>query len=82
MKSFQDRFYPFTAGVVGAPQMTSQPLSPISFSVLHCPLGLGELQACPVPDVVFPPFFLSALSSSPFHCAFRDGLARPGEQET
>ena len=21
-------------------------------SVLHCPLGLGELQACPFPDVV------------------------------
>ena len=29
------------------------------FSVLHCPLGLGELQACPVPDVVFPPLPLS-----------------------
>ena len=33
--------------------------------VLHCPLGLGELQACPFPDVVFPPLPLSALSSSP-----------------
>ena len=33
------------------------------FSVLHCPLGLGELLACPFPDVVFPPFFLSALSN-------------------
>ena len=31
-------------------------------------LGLGELQACPFPDVVFPPLLLSALSSSPFHC--------------
>ena len=29
-------------------------------SVLHCPLGLGELQACPFPDVVFPLLFLSA----------------------
>ena len=35
------------------------------FPVLHCPLGLGELQACPFPDVVFPPLPLSALSSSP-----------------
>ena len=35
------------------------------FSVLRCPLGLDELQACPFPDVVFPPFPLSALSSSP-----------------
>ena len=43
-------------------------------SVFHCPLGLGELQACPFSDVVFPPLPLSALSSSPFHCALRDGF--------
>ena len=30
------------------------------FPVLHCPLGLAELQACPFPDVVFPPLPLSA----------------------
>ena len=30
------------------------------FPVLNCPLGLGKLQACPFPDVVFPPFPLSA----------------------
>ena len=35
----------------GTPQMISQPLNSI-FPVLHCPLGLGELQACPFPDVV------------------------------
>ena len=40
------------------------------FPVLHCPLGLGELQACPFSYIVFPPLPLSALSSSPFHCAF------------
>ena len=40
--------------VVGAPQMISQPVSSI-FPVLHCPLGPAELQACPLPDVVFPP---------------------------
>ena len=34
--------------------------------------GLAELQACPFPDVVFPPLPLSALSSSPFHCAQAD----------
>ena len=39
------------------------------FHVLHCPLGLTELQACPFLDVVFPPLPLSVLSSSPFHCA-------------
>ena len=37
------------------------PFSP----VLHCPLGFAELQACPFPDVAFPPLPLSALSSSP-----------------
>ena len=37
--------------------------------VLHCPLGPAELQACPCPDVVFPPLPLSALSSPPFYCA-------------
>ena len=39
---------------------------PSFFSVLHCPLGLCELQACPFPDVVLPPLLLSALSSSSF----------------
>ena len=24
------------------------------FSILHCPLGLGEFQACPFPDVSLP----------------------------
>ena len=48
-----------------------------SFSpVLHCPLGLGELLACPFPDVVFPSPFLSALSSSPFHCALHDDFGQ------
>ena len=44
--------------------------------VLHCPLGLAELQACPFPDVVFPPLPLSALSSSPFHYALQDGFGQ------
>ena len=54
--------------------MLSQPVSTIFFPVVHCPLGLGELQACPFPDVVLPPLPLSAFSSSPFHCALQDGL--------
>ena len=58
-----------------APKMIPQPFSSI-FPVLHCPLGLGELQACPFPDVVFPPLPLSALSSSPFHCALQDGFGQ------
>ena len=36
---------------------------PPFFPVLHCPLGLGEFQAYPFPDVVFPRLTLSALSS-------------------
>ena len=64
---------PLIAGVVGAPQVTSYQFPPF-FSVLHCPLGLGELQAHLFPDVVFPPPPLSALSSSPFHCASQDGF--------
>ena len=46
------------------------------FPVLHCPLGLGELQACPFLEVVFPPLPLSAWSSSHFHCALQDGFGQ------
>ena len=67
--------YPLTARVVGAPQMSLQPVFSI-FPVLHCHLGLAELQACPFPDVVFPPLLLSALSSSRFHCALQDGFGQ------
>ena len=67
--------YPLTARVVGAPQMILQPVFSI-FLVLHCPLGLAELQACPFPNVVFPPLPLSALSSSPFHCALQYGFGQ------
>ena len=49
---------------------------PPFFCVLHCPLGHGELQACPFPDVVFPPLLLSVLSSSPFHYALQDGFGQ------
>ena len=64
--------YPLTTGVVEAPQMSSQSSF---FSVLPCHLGLGELQDSPFPDVVFPPLFLSALSS-PFHCDVQDGFCQ------
>ena len=55
--------------------MISQPVFSI-FPLLHCPLGLRELQACPFPYVVFPPLSLSALSSSPFYCALQDGFGQ------
>ena len=66
---------PLTARVVGAPQMIFQ----TGFSIFPCSpltLGLAELQACPFPDVVFPRLPLSALSSSPFHCALQDGFGQ------
>ena len=70
-----------TAKVVEAPQMILQPVFSI-FPVLHCPLGLAELKACPFPNVVFPPLPLSALSSSPFTVPYKMILARPEERET
>ena len=69
--------YLLTARVVGAPQVISQPASSIFFlSILHCPLGLGELQTSPFPGVVLPPLLLFALSSSPLNCALQDGLGK------
>ena len=53
---------PLTVRVVGAPQIILQPI----FSIFPCsprPSGTCQLQACPFPDVVFPPLPLSALSS-------------------
>ena len=67
--------YPLTTKVVGAPQMILQPVSSI-FPCSPLPSGTAELQACPFPDVVFPPLPLSALSSSPFHCALQDGFGQ------
>ena len=66
---------PLTARVIGeTDDFTTRFLH--FFPVLHSPLGLGKLQACPFPDVVFPPLRLSALSSSPFHCALQDGFGQ------
>ena len=53
----------------------SQPVFSI-FLVLHFPLGLGELKACPFPNVVFSLFPLSASSSCPFYCALQDGFGQ------
>ena len=60
---------PLTARIVGAPQMILQPV----LSIFPCsPLP----SACPFLDVVFPPLPLSALSSSPFHCALQEGFGQ------
>ena len=66
---------PLTTRVVGAPQMILRPV----FSIFPCsplPSGTCELQACPFPNVVFPPLPLSSLTSSPFHCALQDGFGQ------
>ena len=68
--------YPLTARVVEARHRWLHNWIPPFFSVSHCPQGLGELQACPFPDVVFPLLLLSVLSSFPFRCALRDGFER------
>ena len=64
--------YPLTARVAEAPHMISKPV----FSIFPYFPPLGKLQACPFPDVVFPPLPVSALSSSPFHCALQDGFSQ------
>ena len=73
--------YPLTMRVAGAPQITSQPVSSI-FPCSPLPSGLGKLQACSFPDVVFPPLPPSALSSSPFTVPCKMVWARPDEWET
>ena len=57
---------------------------PSFFSVLHCPLGLGKLQACPFPDFVCPPLFCCCLPCllPPFNVPCKTVLARPDERET
>ena len=52
--------------------------SSLHFSLFSTALALGELQASPFLDVVFPSLFLSALSYSPFHCALPDGFGQTG----
>ena len=52
-------------------------------SVLHCPPGLGVLQACPFPDVVFPSlFFCPPCLPPPVAVPCKMFLAKPDERET
>ena len=66
---------PWPRGLLGRNRWFCNQFSPF-FHVLHCSLGLAELQACSFPDVVFLPLPLSTLSSSPFHCALQDGFGQ------
>ena len=66
---------PLTARVFGALHDFTTSFI-LFFPVLHCPLGLAELQACLFADVVFPPLLLSTLSSSPFRYALQDGFGQ------
>ena len=55
------------------------PLTASSSILLCSPLPSGTLaksRRVHFPDVVFPPLFLSVLSSSPFHCALQDGFGQ------
>ena len=60
---------PLTARVVWATQMISQPVFSI-FPFPHCSLGLGELQACRFPVVVFPPLYPVCLVFFPLSLCF------------
>ena len=71
---------PLTTKVVGAPQIL-RPVFSI-FPVLHCPLGLAELQACPFPAVVSHLFLCPPCLLPPFTVPRKMGLARPDERET
>ena len=67
--------YPKPRGSLGHHRWLYNQFS-LYFSVLHCPLGLGELQACPFPDIVFRPLFLSSLSFTPFTVPWNMVLAK------
>ena len=66
--------YSLVAWVVGAPRMTSQPVSSISFFFSPLPSGTWRTPGLSIPWCCLPIFFLSALSSSPFHCALQGGF--------
>ena len=51
------------------------------FPVLHCLLGLGELQACPFPDDASPLFLCLPCLLCPFTLPCKMVLARPDERE-
>ena len=73
--SSSSSFIPQPRGSLGHHRWFRNQFSPC-FPVLHCPLGPAELQACPLPDVVFPPLPLSALSSYSCQCAFQNGFGQ------
>ena len=69
-------------GLCGTTDDFTASLLHIFYSPLPC--GTWRTQACPFLDAVFPPLFLSALSS-PFNCALQDGFGqtwRTGDMST
>ena len=72
--------YPLTVGGCWGDRWLHNKFPPF-FSVLHRSLGLGKLQACPFPDVVFPSLFLPCLLLL-FTLPCKMVLARPDERKT
>ena len=83
--------YPLTTRVVGAPHIISQPVSSILtcssrpsetwrtlfLSISWCCLFTSSSDSRPVHSLMLAShLFLSALSSSPFHCALQDGFGQ------
>ena len=62
--------YTLTAGVVGAPQMTSLPVSCI-FLCSPLPSRIWQTPGLSIPRCC-PPTSFSVLSSPPFHCTLQD----------
>ena len=73
--------YLLTMGIVGAPQMTSQPVSSI-FLCFPLTSGTWRTPGLSIPWCLPTSFSVCGMCSSPSHFALQDGLARPDGWET
>ena len=62
---------PLTMRIIGAPQITSQPVLSI-FLCSQLPSGTWRTPGLSIPKYCFPTSFSVSLSFSPFHCALQD----------
>ena len=67
--------YPLIARIVGAPQMTSQPVSSI-FPCPPLPSGTWRTPGLSIPSCCLPTYSSACLVFFPFHCALQDGFGQ------